>query len=167
MAQISENSGGGKRSLNADLNLVPFIDLLSVCICFLLMTAVWLQLGTVKVKQAFGENAAVQQEEALELTVRMLATNHVSLELKKGSKSQGAVEVKGETKEAFTENLFTQVDAALAKVGKTDQQDPTQPAISSATVVPHDKVSYGNMIAVMDVLRKREIVNLAVTPRAL
>ena len=33
---------GHRRSLNANLNLVPFIDLLSVCITFLIATAVWL-----------------------------------------------------------------------------------------------------------------------------
>lgn len=33
--------GGGKRSANAELNLVPYIDLLSTLICFLLITAVW------------------------------------------------------------------------------------------------------------------------------
>ena len=32
--------GGRTRSLSADLNLVPFIDFLSVCITFLLLTAV-------------------------------------------------------------------------------------------------------------------------------
>ena len=31
--------GGGKKSVNADLNLVPFIDLLSTLIVFLLITA--------------------------------------------------------------------------------------------------------------------------------
>ena len=34
--------GGGRgRNQNAELNLVPFIDLLSACITFLLATAVW------------------------------------------------------------------------------------------------------------------------------
>jgi biopolymer transport protein ExbD len=36
--------GGGRRSVNAELNLVPYIDLLSTLICFLLITAVWGQI---------------------------------------------------------------------------------------------------------------------------
>jgi biopolymer transport protein ExbD len=36
--------GGGGRSANFELNLVPYIDLLSVIICFLLVTAVWQEL---------------------------------------------------------------------------------------------------------------------------
>jgi len=33
--------GNGKKSVDAQLNMVPFIDLLSVLISFLLMTSVW------------------------------------------------------------------------------------------------------------------------------
>lgn len=33
--------GGGKRATNADINMVPFIDLLMCTIAFLLITAVW------------------------------------------------------------------------------------------------------------------------------
>ena len=35
----------GKKALDATINLVPFIDLLSCCIAFLLITAVWTELG--------------------------------------------------------------------------------------------------------------------------
>ena len=42
--------GGGRgRNLNAELNLVPFIDLLSALITFLLATAVWSQTEAMKV----------------------------------------------------------------------------------------------------------------------
>ena len=42
---------GGKRPLDAQINLVPFIDLLSCCISFLLITAVWTQLARMDVQQ--------------------------------------------------------------------------------------------------------------------
>jgi biopolymer transport protein ExbD len=45
---------GGKRPLDAELNLVPFIDLLVCCICFLLITAVWVQLSSVRVHSGGG-----------------------------------------------------------------------------------------------------------------
>lgn len=38
---VGEGGGKGKRSINADINLVPFIDLLFVTLAFLLITAVW------------------------------------------------------------------------------------------------------------------------------
>ncbi len=38
---------GGGKSANAELNLVPFIDLFSALICFLLMTAAWNNLESI------------------------------------------------------------------------------------------------------------------------
>jgi biopolymer transport protein TolR len=40
--------GGGKNSVNFELNLVPYIDLMSTLICFLLMTAVWQELDAMQ-----------------------------------------------------------------------------------------------------------------------
>lgn len=50
-AAIEPQGKGGKRSLTADLNLVPYIDLLTCMIAFLLITAVWTQLAQLKTSQ--------------------------------------------------------------------------------------------------------------------
>jgi biopolymer transport protein ExbD len=42
---------GGKKALSADLNLVPYIDLLTCMVAFLLITAVWTQLAQLAVQQ--------------------------------------------------------------------------------------------------------------------
>jgi biopolymer transport protein ExbD len=42
---------GGRRSLSPELNLVPYIDLLTCMTVFLLMTAVWTQLAQLDVAQ--------------------------------------------------------------------------------------------------------------------
>ena len=48
MAQVEEMNGSSGRKSNVDLNLVPFIDLMSVCIIFLLITAVWTQVSMIQ-----------------------------------------------------------------------------------------------------------------------
>ena len=48
---VSLPGGGGKRGLDFEINLVPFIDLLSCLISFLLVTAVWTQLGKIDLNQ--------------------------------------------------------------------------------------------------------------------
>ena len=50
---ISLQSDGksGKKSLVADLNLVPYIDLLTCMVAFLLITAVWTQLAQLQLSQ--------------------------------------------------------------------------------------------------------------------
>lgn len=45
MAHIDD---GGDKDINVDLNLVPFIDLMSVCIIFLLITSVWTQISMIQ-----------------------------------------------------------------------------------------------------------------------
>jgi len=47
MAQIE--GGGGGRKKNVELNLVPVIDLMSVLITFLLITAVWTQVSMIQI----------------------------------------------------------------------------------------------------------------------
>lgn len=46
MAQVTGNKSG--RDANTDVNLVPFIDLMSVLITFLLITAVWSQVSMIQ-----------------------------------------------------------------------------------------------------------------------
>jgi len=54
MAVSIEGGGGGRsrrKDVNADLLLVPYIDLLTCMVAFLLITAVWTQLARLKVQQ--------------------------------------------------------------------------------------------------------------------
>ena len=48
MAQVGGDSKGNRKDTNFELNLVPFIDLMSVMITFLLITAVWSQVSMIK-----------------------------------------------------------------------------------------------------------------------
>lgn len=56
---------GGKGSVNVDLNIVPFIDLMSCLTAFLLVTAVWVNIAQINI-QPKGKNrdtANVQQDD--------------------------------------------------------------------------------------------------------
>ena len=48
---IDGGGDGRKKPLNAELNLVPYIDLLTCMVAFLLITAVWTQLARLKIGQ--------------------------------------------------------------------------------------------------------------------
>jgi len=62
---------GGKKQLDAQINLVPFIDLLSCCISFLLITAVWTQLARMDVTQKGQGAAGAVDEKPPEPTVNL------------------------------------------------------------------------------------------------
>jgi biopolymer transport protein ExbD len=49
MADIQDSGSKRGRSMSAELNLVPFIDLMSVLITFLLITAVWTQVSMIQI----------------------------------------------------------------------------------------------------------------------
>jgi biopolymer transport protein TolR len=57
MAQAGPSKGD--RDANAELNLVPFIDLMSVLITFLLITAVWSQVSMIQIGSSiYGKQTA-------------------------------------------------------------------------------------------------------------
>ncbi|TMA14377.1 MAG: biopolymer transporter ExbD, partial [Deltaproteobacteria bacterium] len=71
-AAPQEHTGkGGKKALDAELNLVPFIDLLSCCISFLLITAVWTQIAGLQVASSGGPPDPQAKQEST-IDVRLL-----------------------------------------------------------------------------------------------
>src|SRR3954463_12922679 len=65
---------GGKKALDAELNLVPFIDLLSCCISFLLITAVWTQISGLSVASSGGPPEQQQQTQST-IDVKLLLSD--------------------------------------------------------------------------------------------
>ncbi len=59
---LGTSSKGGKKALDSAINLVPFIDLMAVLIVFLIMSAVWTQLGRLQVAQSGGISDALPVE---------------------------------------------------------------------------------------------------------
>ncbi len=53
MAEVEAGGGGRGRRVNIELNLVPFIDLMSVLITFLLISAVWVQINMIQMGTSF------------------------------------------------------------------------------------------------------------------
>jgi biopolymer transport protein ExbD len=62
--------GGRRRSVDSQLNLVPYIDLLTCMIAFLLMTAIWTQLAQLQVRQkGQGESGKVTERQEVDVAV--------------------------------------------------------------------------------------------------
>lgn len=61
MAHIDDNKGD-RRSVSVDVNIVPFIDLMSVLIIFLLITAVWSQVSMIQIGSSiYGKKSEQEQ----------------------------------------------------------------------------------------------------------
>jgi biopolymer transport protein ExbD len=152
--------GTDRQGLNVDVNLVPFVDLLSVCICFLLMAAVWLQVSAVEVKQSHG-TIADPDKNGYEYNVYFRDRYDVKFVMTKAGKKAGGFVVQAENAEQFHEQLAIKLDESLLVAKKPN---PEEPPIDAAMITPSKKTPYGSMMMVMDMMRKRKIVNLAVVP---
>jgi biopolymer transport protein ExbD len=130
---------GGKKPLDAAINLVPFIDLLSCCISFLLITAVWTQLARMDVQQK-GQGAAGAQDENQQPQVQL--TLYIDKDGYTFAKSTGEstpIPMKGDDYD------FAKLGELLTKA-KADHPDK-----SDITIKSDDAVIYSKIISTMDV----------------
>lgn len=146
-----------KKHLDFEINLIPCIDLLSVCICFLLLTAVWMQVASVNVKQAIGGQSAAETEKKPTLWVSLGARGDLSLNLKQTAKvsaKQGSILVKG-------------VDGKsnLGDLNKTILRlKEMEPSLRTVLIQPQLQSEYEEIIAVMDEFKKAGMADLGVVP---
>jgi biopolymer transport protein TolR len=134
---------GGKKPLDAQLNLVPFIDLLSCCISFLIITAVWTQLARMDVTQKGQGAAGASDEKPPEPTVMLtLFINKDGYTFATTANGGTSVDIpkKGDEYD-YVKLADTLKDTKTAYPDKNDIQ-----------VKSDDDVMYNNIIRSMDVV---------------
>ena len=62
MGGVSVPGAGGKRSYDAEINLVPFIDMMSCLLSFLMLTVVWNRMAKIDVKLPEDNKQKQQQD---------------------------------------------------------------------------------------------------------
>lgn len=74
-----DTGGGGGKSVDVEINLVPFIDLMSCLVAFLLITAVWTNLAQIKITpKGVGRDSEQQlpQEPPINISVLVAQDSH-------------------------------------------------------------------------------------------
>jgi len=134
--------GKGKKSLDVAINLTPFIDLMAVTISFLIMTAVWTQIGRLQVSQAGGPSTEEEQQQEQTKTVQLnLLITPTELRL---TADQSAFDPIPLTKDAKGK---TDLSKLIARFKELKAQLPDQTAI---TLQPEDKVRYEDLVRIID-----------------
>lgn len=149
--------GGDKRSANSELNLVPYIDLLSTLICFLLITAVWQQVSVISTnssitppqdKEAFNPNPNQEPpKDKKEVTVK-IGKNALEVTI---DKAMTPVPVDADS-------IDKALLAQLLQKAKVEIPDMKEVVINSET-----GSVYKYLIQVMDVLNQEKIDNVAIS----
>lgn len=141
MAHI-DTGGSGGRNKNIELNLVPVIDLMSVLITFLLITAVWTQVSMIQIGSSiYGKKSDTQPSPT--------PPPAVDLVLRLDVKPMGYVLTVG--KQVISLPLIAESgfdDAGLlAQLQRVKQLYPEK---SDAVIAVADEMPYENLIKAMD-----------------
>lgn len=149
---------GRKKHLDFDLNLVPFIDLLSVCICFLLITAVWLNIGSINVKQAVGGQSVAETEKKPLIWVLLGEKGDLVLDVKAGGKLPAKM-LKLKVPPTAEGKFDLPGLATLLADMKT-----IEPNLRTALIHPKATTTYEDIIDLMDQFKKAGLADLGVVP---
>jgi biopolymer transport protein ExbD len=145
------------KHLDFEINLIPCIDLLSVCICFLLLTAVWMQVGSMNVKQAVGGQAAADTTKKPTLWALVGAHNEVTLDVQDSSHVPAAMR-KMKIEPVEGKMNLTALATALDKI------KGVEPSLRTALIQPQAASVYEDIITVMDQFKKKGLIDLGVAP---
>jgi biopolymer transport protein TolR len=133
---VNTGGGGGKKPLNADLNLVPYIDLLTCMVAFLLITAVWSQMARLQASQKgqgqAGEDTPPEQQVNIVVVVNQDGYNLVV------SQEQTPIPKKGDAYDI--EKLSTE----LKKVKDANPQK------NDVKVASEDQIKFETLVHTMD-----------------
>lgn len=138
-----------------DLNLVPFIDILSTCICFLLMTAVMIQVGGFGLSQATGSNIDASTPPP-SISVEIGARGDVTLMLKDipGQNTNGRDQIRGVNGRVDTQTLMAKVTALKQRYQM----------LSTVFIMPTQAVKYDDIIKTMQIFRDQKISQVGLVP---
>lgn len=147
---------GGKKPLDVSISVIPIIDLMSVLICFLLLTAVWTQVGRLQVSQAGG--AGEPSEEAVK-------TTPVTLRL---TESEASLSVGAVAPEVFTlartpDTKMLDLTGLANRLKEVKGQLPEQDTI---TIQTEDSVRYEDLVHVIDASRGAGLKSVSVQATA-
>jgi biopolymer transport protein ExbD len=160
MAAIdSGGEGSGKKSVNQEIPLIPFIDLLLCCVMFLLATAVWNQLAAMNANQQVPGQASTEdappEDEKVKLILQVRNSGYVL-----GSSAGESIDIK---KRAVANQKEFDVDELSTKLGQWKQAWDDR---DDMIVAPEDGVRYEDVIRAMDVASAAGFINLSMADGA-
>lgn len=145
MAGISAGGGNSKSDkLNTELSLVPFIDLLSTLVLFLLLSAVWIQMGSLPTSVQSSGVSKTSDVDTAKISVSVEAGPRYQITWPKT--------VSGETSVDDLQKIIPKLES-LVKQNK----------ITSASVSGVDAVPYGTVIKTIDLLKRTGLVSVGMS----
>jgi biopolymer transport protein ExbD len=141
-----------KKNLNVELNLLPIFDVLSVCICFLLMTVVWVEIRQLETKQSFGGQSAAETKKESSLWMSIDENSNLSVIYRPAS---------GSERKTTIPSKRGQIDFEVARavMEKAFSQN-----YSVSHILPARTTKYDQVIKLMDISKQAGIKNIGLSP---
>jgi biopolymer transport protein ExbD len=149
---VGAGGGGGRRALNSEINMIPFIDFLLVTVAFLLITAVWTTFSRVNA------NAQLPGRPDVEVPYPPQKVLHVhskptefALVWKHGATTISETRVR-RSKDLGEYTRHTELEEAVAEQWIThgEHRDPADPKPDLAVLHTHDQAPFREVIATID-----------------
>lgn len=145
------------KNLDFEINLLPFISVLAVCISFLLLTTVWTQIGTFSLSQAFGTDGAGTTKNPPALWVQFENDGSVNISVKEGDQLNDSLK--------FINLSAKKSRPDIARiVGFVKKVKSALPLVNIALLLPAPTSSYEDVVAVMDSLKRMKINDIGIAP---
>lgn len=154
---VASGKKGRKKGMNFELNLIPFIDVLSVCICFLLVTAVFINLGSLHVNQAVGSQKLEQEKPKGSVTVTLADTNDVRIETKDVRAKQGApvnVMIRNNKGQIDFDRIEKWVETFAANYA----------GVKTVMIMPNPRSKYNDLIQLMAQFKASSMDQIGIAP---
>jgi biopolymer transport protein TolR len=147
---VKRTKGQKGRNANTEIDVLPVISILAVCISFLLLTAVWIQVGSFDLSQALGTKSSKDSsKESTSLWVQFTNEGKIRFEMKTGTR-------------VISRRVSSQNQSEVELVAASFKNQ--NPDLTMAVVLPTGSSNYQNIIMVMDSLRKNQINDIGIAP---
>lgn len=151
--QIQE-SGGSRKEMNFELNIVSFIDVMTVLITFLLMATVWAHMGVISTTQSVGDTNVSKGANPPSVWAEFKGGGSVLLTLKDAPRPVKPTLIPGRANKPD----WDVVDYYVQSLSKH------QPTMKTAIILPTRGTSYGDVVRMMDRMKKYSITEVGVSP---
>ena len=145
------------KDLDSELNLIAFISLLSVLICALLLTAIWVQIGSMDVKQAVGATSDSKGKKTPSVWAMLDGTGGLVLRLQDVPRKANSLRNYKISAQEGELNV-TALNEYILRVKEL------VPDLRTALIKPSRDAVYEDIISMMDQFKKEGLIDLGVAP---
>jgi biopolymer transport protein TolR len=153
------NPHGSKKAMDFELDLLPVISMMSVCICFLLLTAVWTNIGALEINQGLGQESTRSEAEQKTPSLWISARDG-------GEVTVQMMDSPATPKALLKKSFGLDASGMTALLNHANELKRYEPSLKTALIMAEPKVNYGSVVRLMDRLKGINIAEIGIAPRS-